>query len=73
MQLRQLRKAYVKGWEPDWKSDIYAKYCIEFDSNEFLIHSWYHKSHSLSFPNRELAEQFLTNFKDLLEIAKPLL
>jgi hypothetical protein len=73
MQLRQLRKAYVKDWEPDWKNDISAKYCIEVDSNELLIHSWYNKSHTLSFPTCGLAEQFLTNFKDLLEIAKPLL
>ena len=73
MQLRQLRKAYVKDWEPDWTSDIGSKYCIEVNNNELLIHSWYYKSHTLSFPSRELAEHFLTNFKDLLEIAKPLL
>ena len=73
MQLRQLRKAYVKDWEPDWMDSISTKYCIEVNNNEFLIYSWYNKSHILSFPNRELAEQFLTNFKDLLKIAKPLL
>ena len=73
MQLRQLRKAYVKDWKPDWMCDISAKYCIEVNSNELLIQSWYHKSHILAFPSRELARQFLTNFKDLLEIAKPLL
>lgn len=73
MQLRQLRKAYVKDWEPDWMSTIGSKYCIEVNNNELLIHSWNHKSHILSFPSRELAEQFLNNFKDLLEIAKPLL
>lgn len=74
MQLRQLRKAYVKDWEPNWMDDISIKYCIEVaNGNAFLVHSWYHKSHILSFPSRKLAEQFLTNFKDLLEIAKPLL
>jgi hypothetical protein len=30
-------------------------------------------SRPLSFPTYELANQFLNNFKDLLEIAKPLL
>lgn len=73
MQLRQLRKAYVKDWEPDWINDTNTKYCIEVDCDTLLVHTWYHKNHSLSFPSRELAEQFLTNFKDLLEIAKPLL
>jgi hypothetical protein len=74
MQLRQLRKAYVKDWEPDWMDDLSIKYCIEVaNGNAFLVNSWYHKSHILSFPSRKLAEQFLTNFKDLLEIAKPLL
>lgn len=73
MQLRQLRKAYVKNWEPNWM-DENTKYCIEVvNSKAFLVHSWYHKSRILSFPSRELAEQFLTNFEDLLEIAKPLL
>lgn len=73
MQLRQLRKAYVKDWEPNWMSES-IKYCIEgVNGKAFLINGWYHKSHILSFPSRELAEQFLTNFKDLLEIAKPLL
>lgn len=72
MQLRQLRKCYVGDWEPDWINEG-IKYCIEVDCNALLVHSWYHKSHILSFPSRGLAEQFLTNFKDLLEIAKPLI
>ena len=72
MQLRQLRKCYVGNWEPDWINES-IKYCIEVDCNALLVHSWYHKSHILSFPSRGLAEQFLNNFKDLLEIAKPLL
>ena len=73
MQLRQLRKAYVKDWEPDWMDDISIKHCIVVNSNIFSIHGWYKHSHVLSFPNYGLAEQFLNNFKDLLEIAKPLL
>lgn len=73
MQLRQLRKCYVGDWEPDWTNGSNTKYCIEIHNNEFLIDSCHCKSHSLSFPNRKLAEQFLNNFKDLIEIAKPLL
>jgi len=73
MQLRQLRKCYIGDWEPNWVDGIDLKYCIEVSNNKLLIHTWYHKNHILSFPNRKLANQFLTNFKDLLEIAKPLL
>ena len=73
MQLRQLRKAYVKDWEPDWNDTKQYKACILYHSTDFIL--TYFKdscSRPLSFPTLELAEQFLTNFKDLLEIAKPL-
>lgn len=73
MQLRQLRKAYVKDWEPDWMSDTEPKYCVDLQANDFSIQCWYHMHSPLSFPKCDLATQFLTNFKDLLEIAKPLL
>ena len=71
-KLRQLRKAYVKDWEPDWTNPS-DKYCINFMDYKFKIVIWGHISHVLSFPTRKLAEQFLNNFKNLLEIAKPLL
>lgn len=73
MQLRQLRKCYVGDWEPDWsdcRSSKFSITCIEgvlsiFDT--LIVHR------SMSFPNSKLAKQFFNNFKDLLEIAKPLL
>ena len=73
IQLRQLRKAYVKDWEPDWENDYECKYCIDLIRNEFKINKYWETSHVLTFPKYELAGQFLNNFKDLLEIAKPLL
>lgn len=72
MQLRQLRKAYVKDWEPDWTCDS-TKFCIIVDVNRIRVTDSYFCQRNLSFPTHELAEQFLTNFKDLLAIAKPLL
>lgn len=72
IQLRQLRKVYVKDWEPDWDNND-PKYCIICDINQFDILNFYHISGPLSFPTEELASQFLYNFKDLLEVAKPLL
>ena len=73
MQLRQLRKAYVKDWEPDWENGYKYKYGINFSSNKLMVLEWCETSCTLSFPTEKLAEQFLTNFKNLLEIAKPLL
>lgn len=73
MQLKQLRKAYVKDWEPDWTNSNKIKYCIKFYDNKIKIDKWALMSQVLSFPAEELAQQFLTNFKNLIEIAKPLL
>lgn len=71
-QLRQLRKRYVGDWEPDW-TETSHKYCIDCCEGEMRIDHWAMLSHVLSFPSKELATQFLTNFKNLIEIAKPLL
>lgn len=72
MQLHQLRKAYVKDWKPNWTCDS-TKFCIIVDVDKIKVDDHYFCQRSLSFPTQELANQFLTNFKDLLEIAKPLL
>lgn len=72
MQLRQLRKAYVKDWKPNWESAYAKKYCINLVRNNFKIDTYWEAAHILSFPTYELAEQFLNNFKDLLELIKPL-
>lgn len=73
MQLRQLRKAYVRDWEPNWNMPeikyiikVIGGHCYQIIEKDFEISS-------LSFPSYKLAQQFLNNFKDLLEIAKPLL
>lgn len=73
MQLRQLRKVYVKDWEPDWTNEHCRKYNIAVDGKYITIFEAIRCQRALSFPTSKLAEQFLTNFKDLLEIAKPLL
>jgi hypothetical protein len=72
MQLRQLRKAYVKNWEPEL-DDKKGYYGILYTYHGITIEKYQWNYRNLSFPTHELAEQFLTNFKDLLEIAKPLL
>ena len=70
MQLRQLRKSWVGDWEPS--GDGY--YAIVYDIEDELIvgsHEWLNKS--LSFPTKEMANDFLNCFMDLCEQAKILL
>jgi hypothetical protein len=71
-QLLQLRDRYNDGWVPDWNNSI-DKFTIYTQSNHILsnYNQTYH--HVLAFKTRTLRDEFLTNFKDLIEIAKPLL
>jgi hypothetical protein len=71
MQLRQLRKAYVKDWELKLGKESY--YGIIFTKHGIHIGTFCDANRHLSFPTYELATQFLNNFKDLLEVAKSLL
>lgn len=72
MQLRQLRKAWVGDWDPDWKGDN-CKYVIHSMHNELEAGVHANLSASLSFPTKKMAEEFLECFKYLLEQAKVLL
>ena len=69
MQLHQLRDCYRQGWIPDWKEDS-VKYVIirntDVSDKRYRIVAYRHISLFLSFPTRELAEEFLTNFDELL-------
>ena len=67
----RLRGPYVKDWEPNLGKKCY--YGIVNTYNGITIEIYQFNYRSLSFPTEELAKQFFNNFKDLLEIAKPLL
>ena len=73
MQLHQLRDCYRQGWQPNWNDSKSTKYCIEFTDNRYIIFRYYASSKFLSFPTKELAEKFLTNFRDLIEQAGDLI
>ena len=78
MQLHQLRDCYRQGWVPDL-ADGSAKYCIERYYNldtrsiKHKVVSLSRTSTFLSFPTNEIAEEFLNNFKDLIEQAGDLI
>lgn len=72
MQLHQLRDCYRQGWLPNWEDNI-IKYCIVLESNRCVIYKKLATCNFLSFQTMELAEKFLKNFKDLIEIARDLI
>lgn len=69
MQLHQLRDCYRQGWIPDWKNSKSGKYCIEYIDDSYDIFTYCTSVSFLSFQSREIAEEFLNNFKDLIEQA----
>lgn len=73
MQLHQLRDCYRQGWIPNWNDSTSTKYCIESLDNKYIIFGYYTSSRFLSFPTKELAKKFLTNFRDLIEQAGDLI
>ena len=78
MKLHQLRDCYRNGWLPNVKDDA-DKYCIErlcnpVSRNIELRVAWYDTVCTfLSFPTFELAKEFLTNFRELIEQAGDLI
>lgn len=72
MQLIQLRDCYNDGWKPDWKNYGY-KYCIINTHNTTIAAASITDSRVLAFKTAELRDQFLNNFKELIEVAKPLI
>lgn len=72
-KLRKLRKDWVGVWKPDWKNKKQWKFSIISDTDKIEKGIGRTLSRSLSFPTEEMRDEFIETFKDLLEIAKPLL
>lgn len=72
-QLIQLRDCYNDGWKPNWKDIKEYKYGINYYQNCISIDLRIDTNAVLTFKTPKLRDEFLKNFKDLIEIAKPLL
>jgi len=70
-KLSQLREVYRQGWKPE--SNAGVKYSIRKIEQKLEIINYYEIRYFLSFQSEEIAEEFLNNFKDLIEEASPLL
>lgn len=73
MQLHQLRDCYRQGWVPNREDTKFNKYCIESIDKGYAIFTYKAFSKFLSFQSREIAQEFLNNFKDLIEQAGDLI
>ena len=71
-QLSQLREVYRQGWKPNW-NDIQRKYGIQFFSVDMEEADTALTIIFLSFQSPEIRDEFLENFRDLIEKAKPLM
>lgn len=71
-QLIKLRDYYNDGWKPDW-TDNNDKYTIVPYKNTLNRDSNLAYRRILTFKTAKLRNQFLENFRDLIETAKPLL
>ena len=78
MQLHQLRDCYRQGWIPtEDKVSFGITKRIIIDNciidNCLSIDRFMYYSRFLSFPTKEIAEEFLTNFRELIEQAGDLI
>ena len=72
-QLSQLREVYRQGWKPNWNDINKKKYCIQYCANRITTNSCFYTHEFLSFQSPEIRDEFLNNFRDLIETAKPLM
>ena len=78
MQLHQLRDCYRQGWIPNCSDNnyiysIYRDYNIVNEKYEYKIEKFIHTEYFLSFQSRDVVEEFLTNFRELIKQAGDLI
>ena len=71
IQLHQLRDCYRQGWIPSEYKVLYG--IIRRLDGCLYVNRFMYASRFLSFPNKEIAEEFLTNFRDIIERAGDLI
>lgn len=72
-KLLKLRKDWVGEWKPDWTDMDQLKYTIVNQGNRVVVCVNDRSCRSLSFPTKEMRDEFFECFKDLLEQAKTLI
>ena len=73
MKLHLLRDEYRIGWVPEWGNINEFKFSIEMVGNEFTVENYGITRHFLAFQDKKRANEFLTNFRELIEQAEDLI
>lgn len=73
MQLLVCREVYRQGWKPNWFDSKTKKWVIENINDNITSMAYMQTSKVLSFQSAEIRDQFLENFRDLIEEAKELI
>ena len=69
MMLHLLRDEYRQGWLPDWEDENQDKYVILSSKGERYVAYCQSISRFLAFQDKKRANEFLTNFRELIEQA----
>ena len=73
MQLHQLRDTWREGWLPDWAEENQDKDVIVSSKDERWVAYCQSISRFLAFQDKKRANEFLTNFRELIEQAGDLI
>ena len=73
MKLHLLRDEYRRGWKPEWGNIDESKFVIEMAGNELTVENYGITRHFLAFQDEKRANEFLTNFRELIEQAEDLI
>ena len=73
MKLHLLRDDYRIGWVPEWGNIDESKFSIEMIENEFTVENYGITRHFLAFQDEKRANEFLTNFRELIKQAGDLI
>lgn len=73
IKLHLLRDEYRQGWIPDWKTCAQTKYVIYNRDTKYTVECHTGIKRFLSFQDEKTANEFLTNFRELIEQAGDLI
>jgi hypothetical protein len=67
-KLSQVMAVYNDGWVADWNNGNQLKWCILFVPKNLKIHTSFVTKHFLTFKTKELAKEFLENFREDIDV-----
>lgn len=72
VKLHHLRDCYRQGWVPNW-NDGTIKHCIKSKGRDVYLYTSQQTNQFLSFQAKDVADEFINNFSDLIRQAADLI